>query len=131
MDGGQLEIKYQHLNPSTYFQEVVQTARSVVLAGGTMSPVGFELRKSWNELTNYGCQMSDIVNQLFSSLPPEKLVTFSCGHIIPPENLKALVVRKGSRGGDLQFKYEQRNDQALVSTPHPLSCMAYVRRVEA
>ena len=36
----QIEIKYQHLNPATYFQEVVEMARSVVLAGGTMSPVG-------------------------------------------------------------------------------------------
>ncbi len=36
---GAVEIKYQHLNPATYFQEVVATARSVVLAGGTMSPV--------------------------------------------------------------------------------------------
>ncbi len=35
----QVEIKYQHLNPATYFQEVVESARSVVLAGGTMSPV--------------------------------------------------------------------------------------------
>ena len=35
----QVEIKYQHLNPATYFQEVVEVARSVVLAGGTMSPV--------------------------------------------------------------------------------------------
>ena len=36
---GSVEIKYQHLNPATYFQEVVETARSVILAGGTMSPV--------------------------------------------------------------------------------------------
>lgn len=35
----QVEIKYQHLNPATYFREVVEVARSVVLAGGTMSPV--------------------------------------------------------------------------------------------
>ena len=36
---GEVEIKYQHLNPATYFQEVVESARAVVLAGGTMSPV--------------------------------------------------------------------------------------------
>lgn len=39
MVDGQVEIKYQHLNPATYFQEVIETARSVILAGGTMSPV--------------------------------------------------------------------------------------------
>lgn len=35
----QVEIKYQLLNPSTPFREVVELARSVILAGGTMSPV--------------------------------------------------------------------------------------------
>jgi len=35
----ELEIKYQLLNPSTTFREVVDSARSVILAGGTMSPV--------------------------------------------------------------------------------------------
>ncbi|KAF8636038.1 hypothetical protein AX15_000195 [Amanita polypyramis BW_CC] len=34
-----VELKYQQLNPSPHFMEVVEAARSVVLAGGTMSPV--------------------------------------------------------------------------------------------
>ena len=34
-----VEVKYQLLNPSPNFVEVVEEARSVVLAGGTMSPV--------------------------------------------------------------------------------------------
>ncbi|KAG8692542.1 ATP-dependent DNA helicase chl1, partial [Ceratobasidium sp. 395] len=33
-----VHLKYQLLNPSTHFREVVESARSVVLAGGTMSP---------------------------------------------------------------------------------------------
>ncbi|KAJ3553369.1 hypothetical protein NM688_g3650 [Phlebia brevispora] len=97
MEDGQLHVKYQHLNPATYFREVVETARSVILAGGTMSPI------------------SDVVNQLFTSLPQEKLTTFSCGHIIPSSNLQAIVVRKGPRGSELQFKYEQRSDPALIA----------------
>jgi len=35
----EIEMKYLLLNPSTTFQEVVDSARSVILAGGTMSPV--------------------------------------------------------------------------------------------
>ena len=31
--------KYQHRNPSTHLEEVIATARCVVLAGVTMSPV--------------------------------------------------------------------------------------------
>ncbi|KAI9068626.1 DNA repair helicase [Trametes sanguinea] len=93
----QVEIKYQHLNPATYFQEVVDVARAVILAGGTMSPI------------------EDVVNQLFTALPAERLSTFSCGHIIPASNLKTLVLKKGPRGGDLQFKYQQRSDEKLMS----------------
>ncbi|KAI0077191.1 DNA repair helicase [Panus rudis PR-1116 ss-1] len=96
MNEGQVEIKYQHLNPATCFQDVVDLARSVVLAGGTMSPI------------------SDVVNQLFTGLPSERLSTFSCGHIIPASNLQTLVLKKGPRGGDLQFKYDRRNDQGLI-----------------
>jgi len=34
-------IKYQALNPAPLFAEVVESARAVILAGGTMSPVSF------------------------------------------------------------------------------------------
>lgn len=59
-------------------------------------------------------QMSDIVNQLFANLPAERLTTFSCGHIIPEKNLRSLVLKKGPRGGELTFKFQQRGDDALV-----------------
>ena len=65
--------------------------------------------------------MSDVINQLFSGLPKERLATFSCGHIIPENNLQTLVLRKGPRGGELQFKFQQRGDDSLVSVtsrPH-------------
>ncbi|TCD66273.1 hypothetical protein EIP91_001602 [Steccherinum ochraceum] len=97
MHDGQVEIKYQHLNPSTHFKEVIDTARSVVLAGGTMSPI------------------SDVTNQLFSTLAEDRLTTFSCGHIIPISNLQTLILKKGPRGGELQFKYERRNDQSTIA----------------
>ena len=59
-------------------------------------------------------QVSDVVNQLFASLPPERLATFSCGHIIPATNLQTLVLKKGPRGGELTFKFQQRGDDSLV-----------------
>lgn len=49
-----VELQYQLLNPSPTFIEVVDEARAVILAGGTMSPI------------------SDVVNQLFSHLPPTR-----------------------------------------------------------
>lgn len=95
--GDQVEIKYQHLNPATYFEEVVQAARAVVLAGGTMSPI------------------SDVTSQLFPSVPAARLTTFSCGHIVPAQSLQTLVVKKGPRGSPMQFKFESRNDHALLA----------------
>ncbi|GLB38502.1 putative DEXDc2 [Lyophyllum shimeji] len=92
-----VELKYQLLNPSPPFKDVVDVARAVVLAGGTMSP------------------MSDVVNQLLSYLAPEKLTTFSCGHIIPAENLQTIVVRKGPRGGELEYKVNKQGDPNVVA----------------
>ena len=62
-------------------------------------------------------QISDVVNQLFSHLPPTRVTSFSCGHIIPATNLQALVVCKGPRGGDLEYKAAQQGDPAVVSGP--------------
>ena len=58
--------------------------------------------------------MSDVVGQLFSHLPSEKVTSFSCGHIIPEENLQTLVVNKGPGGGDLEFKADKQNNPATV-----------------
>lgn len=41
-----VELKYQLLNPAPNFMEVVEEARAVVLAGGTMSPVWRQLQSS-------------------------------------------------------------------------------------
>ncbi|KAG8957316.1 ATP-dependent DNA helicase chl1 [Tulasnella sp. 419] len=97
-----VQLKYQLLNPSNHFEEVVSQARSVVLAGGTMEPI------------------SDLHNQLLNYLLPSnqqegaRLSNFSCGHIIPKENLMALVVERGPKGGEMKFKFNQRGDKDLL-----------------
>ncbi|KXN88150.1 ATP-dependent RNA helicase chl1 [Leucoagaricus sp. SymC.cos] len=93
----EVEIKYQLLNPAPNFVEIVDDARSVVLAGGTMSPI------------------SDVINQLFSHVSPERITFFSCGHIIPEESLRALVVTKSPRGNDLEFKADKQGDPNVVT----------------
>ncbi|KAJ7366620.1 helicase C-terminal domain-containing protein [Mycena albidolilacea] len=92
-----VEIKYQLLNPAPHFLEVVECARSVILAGGTMSPI------------------SDVINQLFAQLPPDKITSFSCGHIIPESNLQTIVVGKGPRGGDLEYKAGKQGDETVIA----------------
>ncbi|KAJ7505517.1 helicase C-terminal domain-containing protein [Mycena galericulata] len=92
----EVEMKYQLLNPAPHFLEVVECARSVILAGGTMSPI------------------SDVVNQLFSQLPAERITSFSCGHIIPESNLQTIVVGKGPRGGELEYKSGKQADEDVI-----------------
>ncbi|KIY70584.1 DNA repair helicase [Cylindrobasidium torrendii FP15055 ss-10] len=92
----EVEVKYQLLNPAPGFMDVVESARSVVLAGGTMSPI------------------TDVISQLFSGIPRERISTFSCGHIIPSSNLLGMVVTKGPSGQDLHFKADRQNNKAII-----------------
>ncbi|KAF8272016.1 DNA repair helicase [Lactarius quietus] len=92
----EVQIKYQSLNPAPQFRAVVDAARSVILAGGTMSP------------------MSDLTAQLFAHLPTEKISLFSCNHITPESNLRTLVIPRGPRGGELNFKHSNMEDADLL-----------------
>ncbi|CAG8502015.1 15492_t:CDS:10 [Rhizophagus irregularis] len=89
-------IKYLLLNPSNQFKDIVEDARSVILAGGTMEPT------------------DDLIGQLIPYLPPQRLSKFSCGHIIPPENLLTLTLSEGPMGGTLEFTFERRGDIKLI-----------------
>jgi chromosome transmission fidelity protein 1 len=59
--------------------------------------------------------MSDYTSQLFSHLPSNRLSTFSCGHIVPAENLRAVVLGRGPSGRELEFKFANRGDDGLLT----------------
>lgn len=90
-------LKYLLLNPCYYFKEIVNEARAVILAGGTMEP------------------MDDFVYQLFPYLPKEKIHKFSCGHIISPNNLCAITISTGPNKKEFIFNYEKRNDDNMLN----------------
>ncbi|RCH82838.1 ATP-dependent DNA helicase chl1, partial [Rhizopus stolonifer] len=91
-----VSIKYMLLNPADAFKPIVDEARSIVLAGGTMEPV------------------SDFFSHLFPTAPKERLSHFSCGHIIPPSNLLTLTLEKGSTGKCFLFNFENRQNTSLM-----------------
>ena len=62
-DENGFNIKYLLLNPSNVFLELIQMSKSLILAGGTMSPI------------------EDIINQLLPSVPLESIHHFKCGHV--------------------------------------------------
>ena len=58
--------------------------------------------------------MSDFSSQLFSYLPEEGIKAFSCGHVIPVNNLQTLVLTQGPRKTDLVWKFDQRGNKEMV-----------------
>ena len=64
-------IKYMLLNPSSQFSDIVSECRSIIVAGGTMHP------------------LSEFRDQLFlqAGAKPNRVVNFSCDHVVPGENI--------------------------------------------
>ena len=90
-------LKYMLLDPTFHFREIVEEARAVILAGGTMSPI------------------DDYMQYLLAYVDPTRIQTFSCGHIIPRENLLALSIGKGIKGVDFDFTFEKRSSPAIIN----------------
>ncbi|KAI8881907.1 DNA repair helicase [Backusella circina FSU 941] len=91
-----ITIKYMLLNPADVFKPVVEEAKSVVLAGGTMEPV------------------SEFMYTLFPSVPAHNISHFSCGHIIPSENLLTVTLQEGPTKKPFLFNFENRKNTALM-----------------
>ncbi|KAK4999112.1 ATP-dependent DNA helicase chl1 [Elasticomyces elasticus] len=94
--GLEVELKYTLLDPSQHFEEVVAEARAVILAGGTMSP------------------MEDYISHLLPSVPPSRIMTLSCDHVIPASNLfvNPIVQTKSSQYFD--FTFTQRKSPTMI-----------------
>ncbi|KAF2027273.1 DNA repair helicase [Setomelanomma holmii] len=95
-DSSSISLKYMLLDPTFHFKDIVEEARAVVLAGGTMSP------------------MSDYEQHLLSYLEPANIMTLSCGHVIPPSNLLAMPVVRSGIGAEFNFTFEYRNKQSTL-----------------
>lgn len=61
-------------------------------------------------------QMDDYIRHLFAYVSPDRVKTWSCGHIVPKENLLVRTVAKGPKGFDFDFTYEKRNLAAMIDS---------------
>jgi chromosome transmission fidelity protein 1 len=99
-----IKLSYLLLSPTHAFSSIASAARAVILAGGTMSP--FE----------------DYKAHLFPALPPDKITTLSCGHVIPSSNLLAwtLASTKPIPPGSttvpdaFEFSFQKRKDPTMI-----------------
>uniref|UniRef100_A0A915BZN0 Helicase ATP-binding domain-containing protein n=2 Tax=Parascaris univalens TaxID=6257 RepID=A0A915BZN0_PARUN len=92
-------FKFLLLNPAEKLKDIVGTARSVILIGGTMEPAQ-QLLHSLNTL----CEV-----------PSENIVRFSCGHVIDDNQLVALSLGKGPAGQELSLTYANRSSPSTLS----------------
>jgi chromosome transmission fidelity protein 1 len=89
-----MQLRYLLLDPSVVFSEIISTARAVVLAGGTMSP-----------LTSY-------VNALLPTV--RNLQIHSFPHIVPKENLSVSTLSRGPSGRELLFDFTRREERGMM-----------------
>lgn len=95
-EDGCVSLRYMLLDPTFHFKEIVDESRAVILAGGTMSP------------------MKDYEQHLLSYLDPAKIMTLSCGHVIPPSSLLAIPVVQSLSGTDFDLTFESRNKEKTL-----------------
>ncbi|XP_073177198.1 ATP-dependent DNA helicase DDX11 isoform X3 [Lepidochelys kempii] len=89
---GQSSLKFLLLNPAVHFAKVLKECRAAIIAGGTMQPV------------------SDFREQLLScAISADRVVEFSCGHVIPPDNILPVILCSGPSNQQLEFTYQKRD----------------------
>jgi len=59
-------------------------------------------------------QITDYTTHLLPYLPPSRLLTLSCSHVIPASNLLAMPISLGPSGIPFDFTFAQRNSEDMV-----------------
>ncbi|KAK2714186.1 hypothetical protein QYM36_008674 [Artemia franciscana] len=91
-------LKYLLLNPAAEVKDVINEARAVIVAGGTMRPI------------------SEFQHQLFGAagIQPDQVKIFSFGHVIPAEQVLPVIVTKGPAGRVFEFSYGNRSNTKML-----------------
>ncbi|KAF9990293.1 DEAD H (Asp-Glu-Ala-Asp His) box helicase 11 [Mortierella antarctica] len=111
-------LKFMLLNPANVFKPLIDEARSVILAGGTMEPVSdllsllFPYLKSDSQGPNPPTGLG--VARTAESATYPRIHRFSCGHVIPKENLMTLVMEKAPTGTSLELNFANRNQDQVM-----------------
>ena len=92
-------LRFLLLDPAHQFREIVSSAHSVVVAGGTMQPVS-EFREQL--YINAGAQ-------------PGRVTHFSCEHVVPADNILPRVLCSGPSGARLDFSFQHREKQETLT----------------
>ncbi|KAF8359408.1 chl-1, partial [Pristionchus pacificus] len=91
-------LKFILLNPGARLQSLVSLTHSSLLVGGTMEPAGV------------------LIAALTYKSPSSEISRFSCSHVVPNENVMAMVIGCGSNGQRLELKMENRGNEQVLSS---------------
>ncbi|OUS45297.1 hypothetical protein BE221DRAFT_77225 [Ostreococcus tauri] len=111
-DGEPAKLRFILLDAASRFRRVVDAARSVILVGGTLAPFSELVAQLYPEL--------DVTGSTTVSTPARSpnagvaLKTFTCGHIIPRDNLLAVPLPAGPTGVALDFTHASRSSASLI-----------------
>ncbi|XP_052891660.1 ATP-dependent DNA helicase DDX11 isoform X2 [Anopheles moucheti] len=94
-DPSQAAMKYLLLNPGARFDEIVQSCRSVVLAGGTMQPT--------DELTE----------QVFRHCR-ERVTIKSYPHVVPKDAVLPIAISHGPTGKEFMFNFANKQNIEML-----------------
>ncbi|KAG9337298.1 hypothetical protein JZ751_028866 [Albula glossodonta] len=94
----QSSVKFLLLNAAVHFAPVLRECRAVIIAGGTMQPV------------------ADFRDQLLLSagVGEDRISEFSCGHVIPAENILPIILCSGPSGQQLEFTFQNRDTPQMM-----------------
>lgn len=115
---GRSNIRFVLLNPSVYFKDIVNEAKSVILTGGTMEPLDALIQQLFPD--------SSVIRHISPSsfdsqrtnprvLTPKndelikKITLFQCDHVIPDDHLLPICVARGLSGKDFDFTFRSRS----------------------
>jgi chromosome transmission fidelity protein 1 len=76
--------------------------------------------------------LAEFRDQLFLSAggTAERLTEFSCGHVIPPENILPIALAAGPSGKQLDFAYQSRTLPVMVSSHALLKCVKCFKNID-
>lgn len=92
-------LRFILLNPSNSFDHLVRECRSILILGGTMQPFSYAQ------------------TMLLPTLSEERLVTFSCGHVVASENVFATIITHDRRTA-FNFQHQTRATDVMLTSLH-------------
>ncbi|KNE56807.1 hypothetical protein AMAG_02583 [Allomyces macrogynus ATCC 38327] len=90
------QLQYLSPNPAAHFEDIVRDSRALVLASGTLAPI------------------ADLTEHLLPNRFGKEVVHFACGHIVPDNNLAAMVVPATATRREIKLTMSSWSDPAML-----------------